>query len=103
MKGITMQEEDGERLILSKEYFEKEAVFAVASDFTGGYYVGIRPHGVDSIEVTLKPKDGAGDPEAAREFCNGLVEQQARLDLQKRFGGLREIIVAEAFSAIDGK
>ena len=106
-KGIAMQgvaiQEDG-KVILSKEFFEREPVFAAASRFTDRYYVGIQPADEYNIEVSLQPKmvDDA-DASIVNIFCNELIEQQVRHDLQKRFGNLREIIVEQAFSPLEKK
>ena len=41
----------------------------------------------------------AGDiiPELINDFCNEVLDQQVRLDLEKRYGGLRDTIVKHAF------
>ncbi len=102
MKGISLSEQGGEKVILSKEFFEREPVFAAATKFTDQYYVGIQPHGDDSFEVSIRPKDDeTGDSSAIKIFCNELIEQQVRHDLQNRFGKLREIIVEQAFSPLE--
>ncbi|MGJ3522068.1 His-Xaa-Ser system protein HxsD [Nitratidesulfovibrio sp. D1] len=102
MKGILFPEQDGGKVILSKEFFAREPVFVAAAKFTERYYVGIQPHGDDSFEVYLRSKDDDGDVSSAiKIFCNELIEQQVRHDLQNRFGKLREIIVAHAFSPLE--
>lgn len=102
-KGITMLEKDGGKIILSKEFFEREPVLATAAKFTDRYYVGIQPYGTDSFEVSIHPKEDVPDNlKAIKAFCNELIEQQVRHDLQNRFGKLREIIVAQAFSPLEG-
>lgn len=102
MKGIALPHNDDSKVILSKELFEREAVFATAVKFTDQYYVGIQPHGEDSFEVSIRAKEGnKGSPDVLKIFCNELIEQQVRHDLQNRFGKLREMIVAQAFSPIE--
>ena len=102
MKGISLPKQDGEKVILSKEFFEREPVFATAAKFTERYYVGIQPHGDASFEISIRSKDDDGDASSAiKMFCNELIEQQVRHDLQNRFGKLREIIVAQAFSPLE--
>ena len=104
MKGISLPEQGGDKAILSKEFFEREPVFAAMAKFTGQYYVGVQPYGEDSFEVTIRPKDKATDcSNILKEFCNELIEQQVRQDLQNRFGKLREMIVAQAFSPLEKK
>lgn len=102
MKGIFVPEQGGEKVVLSKEFFEREPVFAAAAKFTERYYVGIQPHGDDSFEVSISSKTGEDDAASTiKTFCNELIEQQVRHDLQNRFGKLREIIVAQAFSPLE--
>lgn len=102
MKGISLPLNDDGKAILSKEFFEREPVFAAAAKFTDQYYVGIQPYGEDSFEVSIHIKEGMEEnPSAVKLFCNELIEQQVRHDLQNRFGQLREMIVAQAFSPIE--
>lgn len=104
MKGVTLSDMDAEKVILSKEFFEREPVFVAASKFTDDYYVGIQPYGDDSFEVSIRPKDNTQDTfSPIKSFCNELIEQQVRHDLLNRFGNLREIIVAQAFSPLEDK
>ena len=102
MKGIILPEQDGEKVVLSKEFFEREPVFAAAAKFTERYYVGIQPYGEGSFEVSIRSKgDDTNSSSAIKIFCNELIGQQVRHDLQNRFGKLREIIVAQAFSPVE--
>ena len=104
MQGVTLPDLDDGKVILSKEFFERESVFVAASKFTDKYYVGIQPYGDDSFEVTIRPKENNLDAwSPIKMFCNELIEQQVRLDLQNRFGKLRELIVAQAFSPLEDK
>ncbi len=102
MKGISLPKRDSEAVILSKEFFEREPVFAAAAKFTDRYYVGIQPHGDANFAISIHPKDDVSDGSSViKIFCNELIEQQVRHDLQNRFGKLREMIVAQAFSPIE--
>jgi len=38
--------------------------------------------------------------EDARTFCNEVLDQQVRLDLEARYGNIRELIVRQAFSPV---
>lgn len=102
MKGISLPEQNVGNVVLSKEFFEREPVFVTAAKFTDQYYIGIQPYGDDSFEVSIHPKgDGADSTNAINMFCNELIEQQVRHDLQNRFGKLRDLIVAQAFSPLE--
>lgn len=88
---------------LLKAFYEREAVFSAAYKFQDTFFVRI-----DSIDEkyvgvwfqTKQPLDGQSAKIGLSEFCNEVLDQQVRLDLDKRFGGLREIIYQHAFSPI---
>lgn len=104
MKGISTPIHGSGKVILSKEFFEREPIFAAAAKFTDQYYVGIQPADEYSVEVSIQPKKADdADDNIVKVFCNELIEQQLRQDLQNRFGKLREIIVEQAFSPIEKK
>ena len=96
---------DGGRLLLTlgKEIYQKEAIMAAAYKITDSCTVLIRPSGEGEVEVILEPKaeQTIQDLEKiASEFCNDVLDQQIRLDLEKRYGRIRELIVKHAFSPI---
>jgi His-Xaa-Ser system protein HxsD len=104
MKGISIPPADSGKVVLSKEFFEREPVFAAASRFTDRYYVGIQPADEYNIEVSIQPKKADdADENIVKLFCNELVDQQVRHDLQNRFGKLREMIVEQAFYPLEKK
>lgn len=104
MKGVSTSHPSDGKIILSKEFFEREPVFATASKFTDKYYVGIQPFDECSIEISIQPKDINDSNESIiRDFCNELIEQQVRHDLQNQFGKLREMIVEQAFYPLETK
>jgi His-Xaa-Ser system protein HxsD len=104
MKGISTSSQDNGKVVLSKEFFEREAVFAAASKFTDRYYVGIQPVGEYDFEVSMHPKKAEdADADIVKIFCNELIGQQVRQDLQNRFGKLREMIVEQAFYPLEKK
>lgn len=104
MKGVLVPPQDSGKIILSKEFFEREPVFTTASRFMDRYYVGIQPADEHSIEVSIQPKQmDEADENIIKDFCNQLIEQQVYHDLQKRFGKLRELIVEQAFHPFEKK
>jgi His-Xaa-Ser system protein HxsD len=103
-KGIVRKIE-GERflLTLSKQFYEKGAVMAAAYKFTDKCVIIIEPIEESYVGVWFQSKSGQDQskiPELLNEFCNEVLDQQVRLDLEKRYGNLREIIVKHAFSPI---
>jgi His-Xaa-Ser system protein HxsD len=109
IQGITIFHDfaDAAVIVLSKEFYEKEPVFAAAAKFTRKYYIGIKPFDEHSIEVSILPKESvdlnaiADYKEIANKFRNEVIEQQVRYDLQKQFGRLREMIVEQAFYPLE--
>jgi His-Xaa-Ser system protein HxsD len=92
-------------LKLSKRLYEKESVFAALYKFENQCAMQMEPIGEAHIEVIFRNKAGGSLSEQALaaiadEFCNELIDQQVRRDLEKRFGKLRELIVEHAFSPI---
>ncbi|MDR0882893.1 MAG: His-Xaa-Ser system protein HxsD [Candidatus Adiutrix sp.] len=109
MQGITLSRDftNAAVLILNKEYYEKEPVFAAANKFTNKYCVGIKPFDEYSIEVSISPKEiddknyVFDKTEIINKFSNEVIEQQARYYLQKQFGKIREMIVEQAFYPLE--
>ena len=104
MEKFTIQLEDGRLLVtFKKELFEKEAVFASAYKFTDKCIIKIEPLNNDAFGVYFKMKkeDNNFDlKETAELFCNEAIDQQLRLDIEKKYGNVRELIVKQAFSPI---
>jgi His-Xaa-Ser system protein HxsD len=103
MKDIITQLEDGRLLlILSKEIYEKEAVFASAHKFTDRCAILIAPIEDKSVGVYFKSKhDDLDLHEIAESFCNEVLDQQLRLDIERKYGNIRNLIVKQAFSPLD--
>lgn len=91
---------------LAKRFYEREAVFAAAYKYRERFYIKIEPLEETDVNVWFEAKEGQ-DPVAVRkalgEFCNEVLDQQCRLDLEKRFGNLREVIYKKAFMPILGE
>jgi len=104
MKDIIIRVEDGRLLVeLSKEMYEKQAVFASAYKFTDRCVVLVEPVGEGSVGVYFKSKSELDDSELmkiAELFCNEVLDQQLRLDIEKKYGNIRDLIVEHAFSPI---
>jgi His-Xaa-Ser system protein HxsD len=94
------------KIVLSKRLYQKEAVIATTYIFTREFRTRIEPEQTDKIKVTLKPiaQEKSVDPEQTlTRFMNEIVDQQLRLDLDKSYGNLRELIVKKAFFPVDLK
>jgi His-Xaa-Ser system protein HxsD len=96
---------EGEKFLLklSKQFYEKPAVMNAAYKFTNKCSILIEPLEEGYVGVWFKAKDGQ-DPEIIpnflNDFCNEVIDQQVRLDLEKRYGSLRDTIVKHAFQPL---
>ncbi len=89
---------------LSKAVYEKEAVLAAVYALSGLCRNRVEP-GPDEgmVTVTLVPHD---PPEEAdldaveSRFLTELVDQQFRLELERRYGDLRRLIIQHAFAPL---
>lgn len=96
---------EGNRLLLklSKKVYEKEAIFAAAYKFTNHSAILIEPIEDTYVGVYFEPKENQTQDELKRvafDFCNEVIDQQVRLDLEKRYGNIKEIIVKHSFSPL---
>lgn len=102
---LTAHREPG-RLVfqISKALYEKEAVFAATYALSGLCRNRIEPGpGEGHVTVTLEPIDSpeGGDlDQLEHRFLTEITDQQLRLDLERRYGGLRHLIVQHAFSPL---
>ncbi len=89
---------------LSKEIYEREAVFAAAYALSGLCSNRVEPAQAGYVKVTLELLDPGKDTDlkaVEHKFMNELIDQQLRLDLEKRYGALRRLIVKQAFAPLD--
>ena len=81
--------------------YSKSSVFRACYKFTDRAYVFLSRTDDDSnsIVISIKAKNADDDPqELVKEFCNELIDQGVREILEKEFGPIRNLIVAQAFS-----
>lgn len=93
-------------LRLSQQVYEKEAVVAAAYRFTAEFEIDIAPTDDGWLEVRLQPKAHKDERELRMigdEFRNEVLDHQVRLDLVRRYGSLRDMIVDHAFAPLKSK
>jgi His-Xaa-Ser system protein HxsD len=103
-KGFVSKIDGGKLLLkLSKQSYENSAVMNAAYKFTHKCSILIEPLEEGYVGVWFKAKDGQ-DPgmmsDLLHDFCNEVLDQQVRLDLEKRYGSLRDAIVNHAFQPL---
>jgi His-Xaa-Ser system protein HxsD len=97
---------DGEKFLLklSKQFYERPAVMAAAYKFTDRCTIIIEPLEEGYVGVWFQAKNNEGldmIPDLINDFCNEVLDQQVRLDLEKRYGNLRDTIVKHAFQPLE--
>ncbi|MDR3237495.1 MAG: His-Xaa-Ser system protein HxsD [Spirochaetia bacterium] len=104
MKDRIKIEYKNNKIILSKEFFEREPVLLTASKFTDKYYINIQPVGKNEFEINIQQKfETLAEVDILKNFCNELIDNQVRHDLQGEFGKLQEMIVEPAFYPLEAK
>jgi His-Xaa-Ser system protein HxsD len=100
-----IRRERGEiEIYLSKLYYQKEAVFAAAHSVTDNYRVKIEPTENRNVKITLIPlreESKANEEKVINDLMNRLIDEQVRLDLEKQYGKIRELIIEHAFSPLE--
>lgn len=91
-------------LKLSKQFYERTAVMAAAYKFTDKCVILIEPLEEEYVGVFFQAKNNENSdmiPDLINKFFNEVLDQQLRLDLEKRYGGLRDTIVKHAFQPFE--
>lgn len=91
-------------LKLSEKLYEKTAVMAAAYKFTDKCAILIEPVEEGYVGVFFQAKTKKNPDmifDLINDFCNEVLDQQVRLDLEKRYGGLRDTIVKHAFQSFE--
>ena len=103
-KGFVSKIDGGKFLLkLSKRFYEKSAVMNAAYKFTHKCFILIEPLEEGYVGIWFQAKDGQEPemiPDLLNDFCNEVLDQQVRLDLEKRYGSLRDTIVKHAFQPL---
>jgi His-Xaa-Ser system protein HxsD len=104
MNAKIKRKPNGFEVIISKAIYEKEAVFAATYALSGLCRNRVEPAQAGYVKVTLEFLDSCTDTDRAQvenRFMNELIDQQLRLDLEKRYGPIRRLIVQQAFAPLD--
>ncbi|MGA1979009.1 MAG: His-Xaa-Ser system protein HxsD [Sedimentisphaerales bacterium] len=103
MDNISKQFKNGVLIFkVSTELYQKEAILMAAHKFIDRCYVDINPSSEKCVSVSLHPKDKNLTPDdIALEFCNELLDQQVRLNIEKSYGNIRDLIVKQAFQPVE--
>ena len=96
------QSEAGIALVsLPKSIYEPEAIRQTAYKFSGQYHIIAQDKG-NYIDITFESKtDTPISEKQIKDICNDFIDQQVRIDTEKQFGHIRDLIVEEAFNPIN--
>jgi His-Xaa-Ser system protein HxsD len=87
---------------LSKAIYEKEAVLAAIYALSGWCRDRLEPAQAGYVKVTLEFLEPDTDAVMVENrFMNELIDQQLRLELERRYGAIRRLIVQQAFAPLD--
>jgi His-Xaa-Ser system protein HxsD len=104
MDAVVKKQDGVLEVRLAKAIYEKEAVLAALYEISGKCRPEMRPEPEGYVTVTLGPLASQPDlnlEEVENQFLSALVDQQLRLDLEKRHGPLRLLIVRHAFAPLE--
>lgn len=100
---IVKIESDIFQVKINLSLYDKEAVAAICYNHSGSFFVHQEMDG-DCIIVTLQSKEKKDHVEQqVKQFCNDLIDQQIRCNIEKEFGHIRNLIVEEAFKPVNSK
>lgn len=86
---------------LPKSIYEAEAIRQTAYKFSGEFNVIVQDNG-EVFNVTFESKsDNPITDRQVKDICNDFIDQQVRIDTEKRFGHIRDLIVEEAFKPVN--
>ena len=93
------------KIRINNDIYEKEAILSANYALSGLCSTLIELGSEGYFDVTLESladKEEEVDLERIKQcFLNELTDQQLRLDLEKKFGRIRELIVRQAFSPLE--
>lgn len=90
-------------ILVNKSLYSREAVLATVYKFSGDYNVSVESsnESEDKYTIVINRKDLMEiDAEVEHGFIRELTDQQVRLDIEARFGHIRDLIVEEAFKPV---
>jgi His-Xaa-Ser system protein HxsD len=100
---ISAKGENGFVIQVDTRIYDKSAITAAIYRYTDRFYIHqqINSRDTNIIDITFENKsDGKTDATSIKLFCNDLIDQQLRHDVNAKFGHIRDLIVEEAFKPI---
>ena len=94
---------EGNRFLLKidMELYAPESIVTACYKFTDRFYIHQQKDG-EAIIVMFESKDSNMiTEEIVKQFCNELIDQQVRYNMNLQFGHIRDLIVEEAFKPVN--
>lgn len=93
-------EKDKFQVDVDMSLFTKESLVAACYKFTDRFYIHQQMSG-NKVIATFEAKDGKDISNVVvKQFCNELIDQQVRFNMNQQFGYIRDLIVEEAFKPV---
>jgi His-Xaa-Ser system protein HxsD len=93
------------KILINSTIYEKEAILSTNYALSGLCSTLVELGSDGYFDVTLESladnEEGVDLERIKQCFLNELTDQQLRLDLEKKFGRIRELIVRQAFSPLE--
>ena len=90
-------------LHIDNTVYSREAILETVYRFSGDFTISVKHLDVSNMyEITFSSSDVSEEKSAtiSNAFIRELNDQQVRLDIEKRFGHIRDLIVEEAFKPV---
>ena len=98
---ITQSESGVVSVTLPKSIYEAEAIRQTMYKFSGEYHIIAKDNG-ESFDIIFESKSDKPVAETnIKDICNDFIDQQVRIDTEKQFGHIRDLIVEEAFKPVN--
>lgn len=85
--------------------YAQVAITAACYKYTDKYYIHQQSsEGKEKVvNIVFESKDSSSPvtTDLVKQFCNDLIDQQVRVDVNKQFGHIRDLIVEEAFKPVN--
>ena len=103
MKDYIKEIEDNKILLeIHNSIYSDQSLLLAAYNLSDKAYILINRTSANITEIIFTGIDIGKDEliKCARQYCSDIIDQQIRLDIEKKFGNIRDIIVQQAFSQI---
>lgn len=97
---VTELENNRFQVVVDMALYAKESLVAACYKFTDRFFIHQQTSG-NNVIVVFEAMDGnAISKVVVKQFCNELIDQQVRFNMNQQFGHIRELIVEEAFKPV---